>query len=201
MKATAILTATASLGLLMAGPSCSTTSSMQPIRYLEGIAPMSPQGHQNPLYADAYWDGDGVQGDPRIVIDLSEQKSYFYKSGVLVGVTPISSGNEKYRTPTGTYRVTEKSPNHRSSAYGDFVDAYGNVVVRDVDSRKDRAPAGTSFLGASMPYFLRFNKGIGMHAGFLPGYPASHGCVRMPDHIARSFYEHAPHGTPVEVVP
>ena len=50
-----------------------------------------------------------------------------------------------------------------------------------------------------MPYFLRFNGGIGMHAGFLPGFPASHGCVRMPAQMAERFFQHAPLGTPVTV--
>jgi lipoprotein-anchoring transpeptidase ErfK/SrfK len=50
-----------------------------------------------------------------------------------------------------------------------------------------------------MPYFMRFNNGIGMHAGYLPGYPASHGCVRMPQDLAEAFFRHAPVGTTVEV--
>ena len=50
-----------------------------------------------------------------------------------------------------------------------------------------------------MPNFMRFNGGVGMHTGFLPGYPASHGCVRMPDHMARVFFENAEIGTPVVV--
>ncbi len=51
-----------------------------------------------------------------------------------------------------------------------------------------------------MPNFLRFNDAVGMHAGHLPGYPASSGCVRLPDEMARHFFEHAPAGTPVVVV-
>lgn len=177
---------------------------VQPIRYMEGIRPYEPPaGLQmtNPLHSEAYWDGDGVQGSPEIVIDLSDQKAFFYKSGTLVGVTPVSTGDSAHKTPSGNFSVSQKVVDYRSGAYGDFVDSSGNVVVANVDSRTDRAPAGTRFLGAHMPHFLRFNHGIGMHAGFLPGYPASHGCVRMPDFMAEKFYEHANLGTPVRVVP
>ncbi len=149
---------------------------------------------------DSWWRGDGVTGTPAIKLDLSDQRAYFYKGGVLVGESPISSGDESHRTPTGTFKVTQKSPNHRSNLYGDYVDAYGNVVVAGVDSRKDKRPPGTKYRGASMPYFLRFNGGIGTHGGYLPGYPASHGCVRLPVHMAEKFYRNSPHGTRVSVV-
>ena len=182
--------------------SCSSTVVIQdgPIQYLEGIAPAVGQQPLNPIEADAYWDGDGVEGSPKIVIDLSDQKAYFYKSEALVGVTPISSGDATHRTPTGNFKVTEKDIDHRSSWYGDYVDEYGNVVVKDVDMRKDKRPPGTTYLGADMGYFLRFNRAIGMHRGFLPGYPASHGCVRQPEHMAKKFFENAKMGTPVKVV-
>ncbi len=197
-----LLSALSSAGLLsLIG--CGTTETIQPIQYLEGI---TPYGGQIPhpgsgIGADAYWDGDGVEGSPRIVIDLSDQKARFYKSNVLVGETPISSGDAQHRTPTGNFKVVQKNIDHRSSLYGDYVDQYGNVVVKDVDSRKDKRPPGTKYLGADMAYFLRFNHGIGMHAGFLPGYPASHGCVRLPEHMAAKFFEHSNLGTPVKVVP
>lgn len=183
--------------------SCSSTGVIQerPIQYLEGIATVEGQRPLNPIEADAYWDGDGVTGSPKIVIDLSDQKAYFYKSGALVGVTPVSTGDATHRTPTGNFKVTEKDIDHRSSWYGDYVDANGNVVVKDVDVRKDKRPSGTKYLGADMGYFLRFNRAIGMHRGFLPGYPASHGCVRQPEHMAAKFFEHANMGTPVKVVP
>ena len=183
--------------------SCSSTVVIQdrPIQYLEGIAPVVGQQPLNPIEADAYWDGDGVEGAPKIVIDLSDQKAYFYKSEALVGVTPISSGDATHRTPTGNFKVTEKDIDHRSSWYGDYVDEYDNVVVKDVDMRKDKRPPGTTYLGADMGYFLRFNRAIGMHRGFLPGYPASHGCVRQPEHMAKKFFENAELGTPVNVVP
>ncbi len=148
----------------------------------------------------SYWDGDGVSGSPRVVISLSGQKAEFYKGGQLVGVSSLSTGREGYKTPTGSFKVTQKSPDHRSNLYGNYVDNFGNVVVRDVDVRKDPKPPGTKFEGAPMPYFMRIHGGVGLHAGFLPGFPASHGCIRMPEHMAQVFYRNVSIGTPVRVV-
>lgn len=148
----------------------------------------------------SYWDGDGVAGSPRLVIRLGEQRAYFYKGEHLVGVSMISTGREGYNTPTGNYKVLDKRKDHRSSLYGDYVDAAGNVVVKDVDTRKDPRPPGTTYSGASMPYFMRINGGVGLHAGFLPGYPASHGCIRMPEFMAENFFYNLSQGTPVSVL-
>ncbi len=150
--------------------------------------------------AAAYWHGDGVSGAAAITIDLGAQKAFFYKGGKLVGESPISSGNAQHPTPKGSFSVTQKDADHRSNLYGAFVDDAGIIVVENVDVNRDRAPAGTHFMGAKMPYFLRFSGGAGLHAGYLPGFPDSHGCVRLPDEMARIFYENAPHGTPVRVV-
>lgn len=148
----------------------------------------------------SYWNGDGVEGSPKVVIKLGEQKALFYRGDRLVGVSAVSTGDAEHPTPTGTFRISQKSPDHESSLYGSFVDDYGATVMDNVDSRVDKAPSGTRFEGASMPHFMRFNKGIGMHAGYLPGYPASHGCVRMPPYMAQKFFENVEIGTPVEVV-
>ncbi len=147
----------------------------------------------------SYWDGDGLSGSPRITISLSEQKAYFYKGDTLAGVSRISTGREGYNTPAGNFKIIQKNIDHESNLYGDYVDQYGNVVRKDVDVRKDPKPAGAKFDGADMPYFMRIHGGVGMHAGFLPGYPASHGCIRMPEHMARAFYNNVSHGTPVKV--
>ena len=148
----------------------------------------------------SYWDGDGVSGSPSITIDLGEQKAFFYKDNRLVGVSMISSGREGYATPPGQYKVIQKSKDHFSNLYGDYVDSAGNVMVSNVGVRRDPKPPGASFRGAPMPYFLRFHGGYGLHAGFLPGFPASHGCVRMPERMAQIFFANVSHGTPVRVV-
>ena len=155
-----------------------------------------------PVHVDtiSYWEGDGVAGAPKIVIDLSDQVARYYKGGQIVGVSQISSGREGHGTTTGSFRVTEKDIDHRSSIYGSYVDAEGHVMDGDVDARKDPKPPGTRFVGASMRYFMRINGGIGMHEGYLPGVPASHGCIRMPTRMAEIFYHATPQGTPVQIV-
>jgi len=79
------------------------------------------------------------------------------------------------------------------------VDASGYVVESNIDIRKDPMPAGARFDGARMPYFLRFNGGYGMHAGYVPRFRASHGCIRLPERMARHFFENARDDTPVIV--
>lgn len=142
-----------------------------------------------------------TSGAPSIQINLSEQRAYFYKGGRLIGVSKVSSGKRGYSTSPGHFRVLSKHPRHRSTIYGSYVDKRtGRVVKADVNTRTDRRPPGTYYRGAKMHYYIRFNGGIGLHAsGHVPDYPASHGCVRMPRHMAEKFYRYASVGTPVRV--
>ncbi len=110
-----------------------------------------------------------------------------------------STGREGHDTPPGNYKIIQKDPNHASSLYGDYVDAAGNVVQKDVELGKDPKPPGAIFKGAPMPYFMRITGGVGMHEGYLPGYPASHGCIRMPGKMAQIFFSNVALGTPVAV--
>jgi hypothetical protein len=146
------------------------------------------------------WSDEGVQGPPSIVIDLSEQKARFYKGNVEVGTAAVSTGREGYDTPAGNFSVIQKNRNHVSNLYGNYVDANGEVVVKNVGVNKDPRPPGTRFQGAPMPCFLRVTGAVGMHAGYLPGYAASHGCIRLPHGAAEKFFENAPTGTPVSIV-
>lgn len=158
--------------------------------------------HKAPAIPDdiSYWDGDGVTGKPLIKINRSQQKAYFYKGGVLVGVSKISSGDEDHGTPKGTYRISQKEKDHRSSRYGVFRDkATGQTVNDDVDMMRDKVPPGAEYVGAPMPNFMRFAEGVGMHTGYLPGFAASHGCVRMPHQMSEKFFENVEIGTPVVV--
>jgi lipoprotein-anchoring transpeptidase ErfK/SrfK len=133
-----------------------------------------------------------------VEIDLQEQRAYLLRGGRAVLESPICSGRAKYPTPTGRFRIIDKDVDHRSSLYGKIVDARGQTVVADADA--DMAvPPGGKFINAPMHYFMRFTGGIGMHAGYLPGYPASHGCVRMPKNRAIEFFEAVRVGTPVTV--
>lgn len=170
-------------------------------QYMGGVYANHPVAPSAPQDSVSYWDGDGVSGKPSIKIRLSEQKAYFYKSGQLVGISQLSTGREGTGTPSGSYKIIEKDPDHISNLYGDYVDAAGNVVVANVGVNKDPKPPGTRFKGAPMPYFMRIVGGVGMHAGYLPGYPASHGCIRMPEFMAENFFRSVSVGTPVTVTP
>lgn len=135
------------------------------------------------------------------MISLSEQMVYLFKGGQLAGGSPISSGSEGYDTRPGRYKIIEKDIDHLSSIYGDYIDDEGNILATNIDNRKDPRPPGGRFDGAKMYYFMRVYGGVGMHQGYLPGYPASHGCIRMPGHMAEKFFHEVHVGTPVEIVP
>jgi lipoprotein-anchoring transpeptidase ErfK/SrfK len=137
-------------------------------------------------------------GKVAILIDLSDQHAYLYSGGEVVLTAPVSTGREGYNTPAGKYQVIEKDINHRSSIYGAY-EQDGRIVKENVNVRKDPRPLGATFVGAPMPYFLRIVGGVGLHAGYLPGYPASHGCIRMPESKAERFYGAARVGTPVTI--
>ena len=136
-----------------------------------------------------------------IYISLSKQRAYLAVGDEVAVDSPISSGKRAGMTPAGDYKIIEKDSDHRSSVYGDFVSSRtGRVVRAGVSTRIDSAPSGTVYRGAPMKWFMRLtNDGVGMHKGILPGYPASHGCVRLPDEIAKLFYTKVKIGTPVSV--
>ena len=169
--------------------------------YLAAFRAAAPVSSSQVLaHEQGYWDGDAVAGLPSIKIVRSEQRAYFYKGSQLVGMSPISTGKTTHTTPPGRFKITQKSADHKSSLYGVIRDrATGRIVNGDADTRKHRARAGEVFENAPMPYFMRFNGAIGMHVGHLPGYAASHGCVRMPPQMAVKFFENVEVGTPVIV--
>jgi len=136
--------------------------------------------------------------DTSIEIDLQEQTAYLIRNGRAVLSTPISSGRYGHLTDVGSFKVMEKERNHFSTLYGRIEDARGNIVVSDADSDMPLPPGG-KFVPAPMRYFVRFNNTIGMHAGYLPGYPASHGCVRLPEEKAIAIFNAVGVGTPVTV--
>lgn len=131
-------------------------------------------------------------------IDLTAQKAWVLQDGKRVYETAISSGKSGYETPAGDFTVLEKDKEHKSSLYGKIVDSRGRVLVPDA-SGDTAIPAGGKFVQAPMKYFLRFDGASGMHAGRLPGYPASHGCVRLPAAKAALFFDIAEVGMPVRV--
>jgi len=136
----------------------------------------------------------------RIVVSIPKQRAYLMIGEEIVADAPVSSGKRGHESPRGHMRVLEKDPNHHSTLYGDFVDGSGRIVRGGVSARIDSAPSGTHFAGAAMKWFLRLTEdGVGMHIGILPGYPASHGCIRESVDGAKLFYDHVKVGTPVDV--
>src|SRR6185437_15317509 len=88
-----------------------------------------------------------------LVVSLDEQRAYVYRNGIAIGLTKISSGKTGHETPTGVFTILQKDKDHRSNLYN----------------------------SAPMPYMQRLTwDGIALHGGSLPGHPASHGCVRLP---------------------
>jgi lipoprotein-anchoring transpeptidase ErfK/SrfK len=143
-----------------------------------------------------------TQDNSHARVSLSKQRLYLMVGDDVYIDTPISSGKRAGMTPTGNFRVMEKDPDHRSSLYGDFVDRGGRVVRSGISTKVDSAPSGTRYVGAPMKWFCRLTSGgVGFHVGILPGYPASHGCVRLPADIAPLIYQKVKVGTSVVIEP
>lgn len=171
-------------------------------RYLSGFnGKREHDWKSSPIPDDvSYWDGDHLTGSPLIRINITQQKAFFYKGGHLAGVSRISTGKEGNGTPSGNYKVMRKIKNHRSSSYGVFKERGTDRIVDDnAEAHNEPVPPGCYYEGAPMFNYLNFAPSIGMHTGYLPGYAASHGCVRMPDGMAQKFFDNAAVGTPVIV--
>ena len=113
-----------------------------------------------------------VTGPERVVISLGDQLAFVYRGERLVAVAAISTGIEGRDTPTGIFSVLDKKPFYRSKKY-------------------DNAP---------MPWMQRIDQyGIALHGGYNPGYPASHGCIRLPVAFAKKLYSVTDIGTQVYI--
>lgn len=109
----------------------------------------------------------------KVVVDINAQRAYLFVDGRLAFETPVSTASKGRYTPRGTFNITEKI----------------------------RSGKHSTLYKSPMPYWNRLGESaIGMHTGVLPGYPASHGCIRLPDESARFIFDNAPKGTSVQVV-
>ena len=119
------------------------------------------------------WEAErGPTGPILLTIDLTRQRVMVYRDGTLFAASAISTGSAGRETPTGVFTILEKKEMHRSTTYDD----------------------------APMPFMQRLtSKGIAIHAGDLPGYPASHGCIRLPNEFAKKLYAVTDIGTPVMI--
>jgi lipoprotein-anchoring transpeptidase ErfK/SrfK len=186
------------IAMALLGAGCTELPNDVGVHRHRSTAVLTRTTSHHPVFAS--WNDDqSATGPARIVINLTSQQAFFYRGKTLIGKTNISSGKREFETPPGKYRVIQKDAHHVSSQYGVYEDRLGRVMQRDVDVNRDSRPKGAHFVGAPMPYFLRFRDGYGMHAGFVPRYRASHGCVRMPTAMAKHFFDAAEIGTRVEV--
>ena len=119
------------------------------------------------------WMGEAVSTGPvAMVVSITEQRAYVYRNGILIGATTVSTGRPGHLTPTGVFTVLQKEKEHRSTIYD----------------------------GAPMPYMERLTwGGVALHAGGLPGYPESHGCIHLPSEFARRLFEISPNGMTVVI--
>ncbi len=155
---------------------------------------------QEPLKINQSVMSQATKDSVHVVVSIPKQRAWLMVGEQIAADAPVSSGKRGHSTPTGNFTVLEKDPNHHSSLYGNFCDSSGRVVRAGVSAHIDSAPSGTHFAGAEMKWFMRLTgDGVGMHIGILPGYAASHGCVRMSPDGAKLFYDHVKVGTPVAV--
>ena len=147
------------------------------------------------------WRPDPNQAITRVEIRIGEQKVYVYQGDEVAAESPVTTGKPGHETPPGHYTILVKDIDHKSNLYGVFLDANGYVISGDAKAG-DTPPAGSAYDAADMPYYMRIrDDGVGMHAGYLPGYPASHGCIRLPHAFAELLFSNVSVGTPVDVVP
>jgi lipoprotein-anchoring transpeptidase ErfK/SrfK len=114
----------------------------------------------------------GAEEPLSVSVDLDRQLAWVYRGDTLIGLSTISSGTSGYETPTGSYTILQKSLTHKSNLYED----------------------------APMPFMQRLTwDGVALHAGAIPGHPASHGCVRLPKGFAKLLYGATKVGTTVTI--
>jgi lipoprotein-anchoring transpeptidase ErfK/SrfK len=150
---------------------------------------------------DYTWHPDLNEPITRIEISISQQHVYVYQGDNVAADSPVTTGKPHYDTPPGHYKIMVKDIDHKSNLYGVFLDANGNVVDGNAKVG-DKPPPGSAYDAADMPYYMRLrDDGVGMHAGYLPGYAGSHGCIRLPHAFAELLFSNVSVGTPVDVVP
>ncbi|MEX1117568.1 MAG: L,D-transpeptidase [Terrimicrobiaceae bacterium] len=133
-------------------------------------------------------------------ISLNEQRGLLLVDGAIAMDFPVATGKKSHPTPAGRYAILARHKQYASNLYGKIYDAEGTVVVADADTRTDPIPEGGRFEGASMPYWMRLTTtGVGLHVGYVPGRPASHGCIRLRTDTAKTLFSLTKIGTPVVI--
>jgi len=137
------------------------------------LAQDAPRGPLDLKPGEFLWHPEiAPEGPVVLVVSLDEQRAYVYRNGIAIGVSTISSGKPGKDTPTGVFTILQKNKDHKSNLYNN----------------------------APMPYMQRLTwDGIALHGGALPGYPASHGCVRLPHPFAAKLFAITRNGDTVVV--
>ena len=138
------------------------------------IAPVAADGAIEQLKPGSYLWAPQIApyGPVTVIVSLTTQRAYAYRNGVPIGVSTISSGAPGHETPTGVFVILQKAVTHKSNCYSN----------------------------APMPFMQRLTwSGIAMHAGNLPGYPASHGCIRLPPEFAKKLFSITKRGLTVVI--
>ena len=157
------------LGALAAVPMAfSQTSTQKPGGAVHAPVSAAPAGGLLAVAAETLQPGEFLwqpeaspSGPVLVVVSIPEQRAYVYRNGVSIGISTVSTGRKGHETPTGVFTILQKEEKHFSKTYNN----------------------------APMPFMERLTwDGIALHAGNLPGYPASHGCVRLPKEFARLLY-------------
>lgn len=135
-----------------------------------------------------------------VEIALQEQRGLLLVDGSVAMDFPVATGKSSHPTPKGSYKIIEKKKDHKSNLYGRIVSGEGQTVVSDADTRSHAVPENGRFVGAPMPYWMRLTPtGVGMHVGYVPGRPASHGCIRLKKDVATELFGILEVGSPVTV--
>ena len=158
-------------GIAASEPPTTVPVETVPVIEVEAPAPVAPVATLEP--GEFLWHPEvSTSGPVVVVVSLPEQRAHVYRGGLRIGVSTVSSGKPGHSTPTGVYPILQKRVEHYSNLY-------------------DNAP---------MPYMQRLTwGGVALHAGRIPGYPASHGCIRLPREFAELLYDVTSHGTTVVV--
>ncbi|YCM43335.1 L,D-transpeptidase [Verrucomicrobiaceae bacterium 227] len=142
------------------------------------------------------------QSNTSVRIDLGKQRGFLLVGDQVAMDYRVSTGRSSHKTPSGSFKITEKKKDKRSNLYGKMLNASGGVVKSNADTRKDKVPEGGKFLGASMSYWMRLtNSGVGMHKGNVNSRYASHGCIRSHYSAVPIVFAKTRIGTPVSIVP
>jgi len=135
-------------------------------------APLSEDQADSLKVGDYLWNPNVAASGPVNVVDLDRQIAFVYRGGALIGLSTVSTGRDGHETPVGSFTILQKQVDHKSNLYHE----------------------------ASMPFMERLTwDGVALHAGGVPGYRESHGCVHLPIAFAKALYGVTDIGATVEL--